>query len=105
VAFCGRGFKNPLKKHIFVIFLSFPLLEDVDVSTNDTIPRDDDGSDERPGAIQPSNPAEFSGFLRLSLKMGICAIVSRLLSLPSGPRFRELPLSWNQYTICRQGCW
>ena len=78
---------------VFDLVLSFPLLEDLTVITSyDMLSvSDDDGSDELPAIVQPSNPPIFTGTLELS-RGGTRPIAHRLLSLQSGIRFRKLIL-------------
>jgi hypothetical protein len=81
---------------IFDLFLSFPLLEDLAVTTHGMWVRHNDNSkeDEMPTNPQPSSPPVLTGSLKLDLFGGMKPITSRLLSLPGGIRFRELTLTW-----------
>ena len=79
---------------IFNLICSFPLLEDVSVSTMgcSSTESDDNTSNEQPTITQFTSPV-FTGSLVLRLTMGIKPIASRLLSLPGGLRFRHLSLA------------
>ena len=83
---------NISSSHSLNLFYSFPLLEDLSaiglsVDNGNT-------SDTQPTFIQPSKPPVLTGSLRLHIEAGIDLIVSTLLSLPSGPHFRQLKLTW-----------
>jgi len=87
----------PTRK-IFNLILSFPLLEDLSVSTYFEALRDDDGGSGRlPTAVQPPNPPMFTGSLHLSMRRGMGPVASRLLSFSGGIRFRRLTLTpWSR---------
>ena len=77
---------------IFNLAYSFRLLEDLSLFTStDLSTHEDGGFDEKPIPIQPP----LTGSLTLSAQDGAHLIVSRLLSLPDGLRFRELNLGCN----------
>ena len=100
-----RGFSPVLKSlhlvftaltslHVFNFICSFPLLESVSVGMTGNV-FDTSGGFERKSAIaRSSSSLLFTGTLKLSLEMGMGSIASRLLSLPKGPHFRELRMSW-----------
>jgi hypothetical protein len=75
---------------VFDFVYSFPLLEDLGVSTGDAV----DGIDGKLPIVQSLSPPPFTGVLRLCLKTGMNPIASRLLSLPNGPHFRRLSVVW-----------
>ena len=77
---------------ILDLVLSFPLLEDLSVTTHTNI--EDEQYDGKLTATQSSCSPVFSGSLQLFQMYGINRIASRLLLLPNGLRFRELDLSW-----------
>ena len=80
---------------IFDLAYSFPLLEDLSVVTDYWF-SGDDGFDRQETAVQPSDPPALTGSLELSAVGGMDPIASRLLSIPSGLKFRELKLLWNR---------
>ena len=71
---------------VFDLVLSFPLLEDLDVSARE----DGDSS----GFARPSTSPTFTGSLVL-LSFGMKYFARQLLSLPSGIHFRSLTLTWS----------
>ena len=86
-----------LSPQVFDLIRSFPLLEALSLnhsSFDRWIGGGDDFIRQPPSAILPSNPPAFTGSLELSLETGIDPAASWLLSLPSGPHFRELCLTW-----------
>ena len=79
--------------HIFSLILSFPLLEDLIVTTRYNASTDNgDGSDRLSTIVQPSDPPAFTGCLDLYLVEGMAPIARRLLSLPGGLHFWKLTL-------------
>ena len=94
---------------ILDLVLSFPLLEDLAFVTHDTnaLWGKFDG---QPAAIQPSIPPKFTGSLNIALARGMGPFARRLLSLPSGIRFRGLDLEWSNEkdiswtTALMEGC-
>jgi hypothetical protein len=82
--------------HVFNLVLSFPLLEDLDVTIG--MPENEDGAGseevEMPTAAQLSSPPRFTGTLELCLGGKIGPVARRLLSLPSGIHFRKIALVW-----------
>lgn len=97
-----RGFSPALKSlsatfttystsQILNFVYSFPLLEDLRLVTRG---KPDVEDAEQSAAAQPSSPPAFTGSLKLFTEMGMEPIASGLLSLPSGLRFRELQLEW-----------
>ena len=82
--------------YVFNLILSFPLLEDLDVTVGMPEKEDSDGTEEvqRPTAVQLSSPPRFTGTLELCLGGKIGPVARRLLSLPSGIHFRKITLVW-----------
>ena len=80
---------------IFDLILSFPLLEDLAVTSYSASIDDDNDSDYSSAAVRPLNPPVFTGALELRLEEGLRPIASRLLSLPDAVRFRNLTLTWH----------
>ena len=86
-----------LSPHVFDLIRSFPLLEALSLnhsSFDRWIGGGDDFIWQPAGVILPLNPPAFTGTLELSLETGIDPAASWLLSLPRGPHFRELCLTW-----------
>ena len=81
---------------IFDFILSSPLLEDLNLVGRWTSIDDGDSSDGPLTSVQTPNPPAFTGSLRLFLERGMKPVVSRLLSIPGGVRFRNLKLTWNR---------
>ena len=79
----------------FNLIQSFPLLEDLSVTSFDRSIDRNRGFDERSIAAQPSIPPAFTGSLKLDLWAGTDFMASRLLSPPGGLRFRRLHLILN----------
>ena len=81
--------------HALNLIYSFPLLENLSVTTAE--PSFDEGGDpERQLAtVQPPSLPMFTGSLKLALAGGMDPIVHQLLSLPSGLHFRKLDLTWD----------
>ena len=80
---------------IFDLILSFPLLEDLAVTSYSASIDDDNDSDYSSAAVRPLNPPVFTGALELRLEEGLRPIASRLLSLPDAVRFQKLTLTWH----------
>ena len=82
--------------HIFDLVYSFPLLEDLSVTTHITYISVlyEDKFKEQMTVAEPRSTPAFTGFLRLSMFGGIRHIASPLLALPSGLHFRGLHLIW-----------
>jgi hypothetical protein len=78
---------------VFDFACSFPLLEDLSVSTRDAVDSGGGIGGKSP-VVQPSSPPPFTGMLKLCLETGRNSIPSRLLSLPKGPHFRKLWSLW-----------
>jgi hypothetical protein len=74
---------------IFHLACSFPRLENLALWS----PGFDEYNDSLWTPIASSTPP-FTGFLKLTAPGGINATVSQLLSLPFGPHFRRMELSW-----------
>jgi len=72
--------------------LSFPLLEDLTVTTYGVQPGEAGGSDWSSAFTQPSNSPTFTGSLEL-YRGGVTGLAPRLLSLPGGIHFRRLVLT------------
>jgi hypothetical protein len=85
-----------LPPRVFTLILSFPLLEDLTVSTPYEISADDDdGSDGLSTIVQPSSSPMFTGSLNLLVgEEGMKIFTHRLLSLSGGIHFRKLTLMW-----------
>jgi hypothetical protein len=86
-----------LPPRVFTLILSFPLLEDLTVSTPYEISADDDDddSDGLSTAVQPSSSPMFTGSLNLLVgEEGMKSFTHRLLSLSGGIHFRKLTLMW-----------
>ena len=82
-------------QHVFDIILSFPLLEDLAVTTFcEAFTDNGNGPDKQSKIDLPSNMPMFTGSLELFLRGGMKHIASWLLSLPGGIRFRKLTLTW-----------
>ena len=81
--------------HIFDLALSFPVLEDLAVSTNFGALTDRWDSSDGPLTIAqpPSSPA-FTGSLDIFLRGGMGPIVHLLFPLPGGIHFRKFTLRW-----------
>ena len=80
---------------VFDLALSFPLLEDLDVTARNMSIDDGDGSHGLPTVVQPSNPP-MTGSLQLFERGGMGSITRRLMSLPGGLHFRQLALKWSR---------
>jgi len=80
---------------IFDLLLSFPHLDDLAVISFDAAIDNGCGPDGLPAVAQPSSPPTLAGSLDIFLKGGMGSISRRLLSLPSGPHFQKLKLTWN----------
>ena len=80
--------------HFLNLICSFPLLEDLSVIT-EWLVEFEDISDTQPTLIQPSKPPSLTGSLELYLPMGVSLLAPTLLSLPSGPHFKQLDLVWS----------
>jgi hypothetical protein len=79
---------------IINLVLSFPLLEDLAVTTSFRMSTDnDDGSDKVLTTVQPSSLPKFTGSLELYLMGGMKRVTGRLLSLPGGIHFQKLALT------------
>jgi hypothetical protein len=82
--------------HVFNLALSFPLLEDLDVTIG--MPENENGGGpeevKMPTAAELSSPPRFTGTLELCLGGTIGPVSRRLLSLPSGIHFRKITLVW-----------
>jgi hypothetical protein len=79
---------------IINLVLSFPLLEDLAVTTSFRMLTDnDDGSHKVLTAIQPSSLPKFTGSLELYLMGGMKRVTGQLLSLPGGIHFQKLALT------------
>ena len=78
--------------HSLNLIYSFPLLEDLSVIGRSV--DNGDTSDTQPTFTQPSKPPVLTGCLHLHIETGIHLIISALLSLPSGPHFRQLKFTW-----------
>ena len=82
-----------MSSRIFDLILSFPLLEDLAISTYFCLTVD--SGDGLSIAVQPPNPpALFTGSLELYLKGGMKPFTHRLLSLLGGIHFWKLSLTW-----------
>ena len=98
-----------LSPQTFDLILSFPLLEDLTISTYGTQPDEDGGPDRSPAVTQPSNSPTFTGSLELS-RGGIRSLAPQLLSLPGGIHFQKLTLTshgeWDisLTTVLVEGC-
>ena len=79
---------------IFNLILSFPLLENLFVTTHFRTDHDDSSSGLLT-AVPPQNPPTFTGSLCLFTTGGMESIASRLLSFPGGIHFRKLTLTWD----------
>jgi hypothetical protein len=81
---------------VFNLILSFPLLEDLDVTLIEQSSDDGDGSNEgkMSTATQPPSPPMFTGTLELCLSEEMEPFARQLLSLPGGIHFRNLTLMW-----------
>jgi len=79
---------------ILNLILSFPLLEDLTLTSTGTPTDSGDGPDVLPTAIQPSNPPTFTGSLVLNLEGGTIPIARWLLTLPGGLHFRKFTSTW-----------
>jgi hypothetical protein len=76
------------------LILSFPLLEDLAVTTSMMSTESDDGSDRLLTSVQPPGPPMLTGTLELRMRDGMAPIIHWLLSLPDGIHFRELTWTW-----------
>jgi hypothetical protein len=77
------------------LILSFPLLEDLAVTTSYGTSGDGSyGSNRLLTVAQPSNPRMFTGTLELNLGRQMKHFIRLLLSLPGGIHFRGLTLKW-----------
>jgi len=77
------------------LILSFPLLEDLSVSScSEGSARNRGGSGALLTAVRPPSSPVFSGSLELSMEGGMRPIARRLLSLPGSIHFRKLALVW-----------
>ena len=74
--------------------MSFPLLEDVSLTTFDCTAEGDD-VDGQLITVQPSTSPPFTGSLRLVMWQGMIHFAPWLLSLPNGLHFWKLDLTWN----------
>ena len=72
---------------IFHLAYSFPRLENLSLKSLEFDAHHD-------SLRLASSAPPFTGFLKLSSERGINATVNQFLSLPTGPYFRELELSW-----------
>jgi len=81
------NFTKPPPPSVLDLALSFPLLEDLAVSTLFGAPNDGN----LPTIVQPSNAPPFTGSLELS-RGDVKPIARPLLSLPGGIHFRKLTL-------------
>jgi hypothetical protein len=80
---------------IIDLILSFPLLEDLTVTTSYGMLTDNgDGSNGLLTAVQPSSSPTFTGSLELYMRGGMEPVARQLLSLPGGIHFRKLALTW-----------
>jgi len=79
--------------HIFDLILSFPLLEDLSLTTFGGPAYNDDNPGWLPTA-RPSSPPILTGTLALFLMKGTELVTRRLLSLPGGIHFRKLTWTW-----------
>jgi len=82
-----------LSSHLFDLALSFPLLEDLNMSACFGSVSDGSGFHGPQIVIQPSKSPMCTGSLVLSLE-AIEPFAPRLLSLSGGIHFRELTLTW-----------
>lgn len=78
---------------IFNLIQSFPSLEDLDVEASEKLTVRADGADRQQTPVQTSVTPAFSGSLKLYLAGASTPLLRPLLSLPTGPRFRELWLT------------
>ena len=79
---------------VFDLIFSFPLLEDLSVTTYDHFSTAESiNSNTQPAKIQSSSPPVFTGSLELSVGCRMDSVASRLLSLQNGLRFRKLDLT------------
>ena len=88
-----------LPPRVFTLILSFPLLEDLTVSTPYEISAEDDDNDDDPDGppttVQPSSSPTFTGSLNLLVgEKGMKPFTHRLLALSGGIHFRKLTLMW-----------
>ena len=105
----SSAFSHP---QIFNLIRSFPLLEDVSVRTmlRDSADSGDHGFNKRPTITKPSSSPVFTGSLELRLHVRMEPIVSSLLSLPGGLRFRRLCFAFSyeadvlSATALMEGC-
>ena len=74
--------------------MSFPLLEDISLTTFDCIAEGDD-VDGQLITVQPSTSPPFTGSLRLVMWQGMIHFAPWLLFLPNGLHFWKLDLTWN----------
>jgi len=82
-------------RQFFKLVLSFPLLEDLDMSDCYDAPIDNDGdSDGLSSTVQALSLPMFTGSLDLHLDEGVGPVVRWLLTQPGRIRFRKLALSW-----------
>jgi len=83
-------------RRFFDLVLSFPLLEDLDMTQCYDVPIDNGGdSDGLSTAVQPSSLPVFTGSLALHLEGGsVGPVIHWLLSLPGGIHFQKLTFSW-----------
>jgi hypothetical protein len=73
------------------LILSFPLLEDLAMTTFSGISA---GSDRLSAVVQRSTPPTLTGSLELNIEEGMEPIIYLLLSLPGGIHFRKLTWTW-----------
>ena len=86
------GFRS---SQVFNLILSFPLLEDLAVTTYyEPFIDDSKDSDGLSTTIQPSSSPMLTGSLELFLSGLMEPVTRRLLSLQSGIHFRDLTLTW-----------
>ena len=78
---------------IIDLILSFPLLEDLAVTTYPTMLADADDDYRLSPAVLPSSSPMFTGTLELFLGGGLNSFTCRLLSLPGGIPFRKFTMT------------
>ena len=80
----------------FDLINSFPLLDDLAVTSYDEWVGNNDAPEDQTTAIRSLISPPFTGSLELDLWAGMDLMASRLLSLPGGLHFRRLSLTLNQ---------
>ena len=89
------SFRVVPSSQVFGLIYSFPLLEDLSLTSSDRWIGSNDGSDDQSTAFRSSVPPAFTGRLELNLETGLDFVVSRLSSLRGGLPFRRLRLTLN----------